>query len=487
MLIRGCEIDGVPRDVRIAAGRIATIAPALAAAPGEPVREARRGALLPGLNDHHAHLFAAAAALRSVHCGPPHVRDAAALGAALAAAGGDGWLRGVGYHESVAGPLDRRALDRFVPDRPARVQHRSGACWVLNGAAIAQLGLDAGVDAIGVERDAAGRATGRLFRLDAWLRERVPREAVSLRALSQRLARCGVSGVTDAGADNDASTLAAFTAARARGELLQRVRVMGSEALPEASGDVESAELKILLDERALPELSALRDRIARAHHARRAVAIHCVTRAELLFALAALGDAGTIPGDRLEHASVAPPETIPRIRELGLTVVTQPSFIAERGDQYASDVELADRPWLYRARAFLAAGVPLAAGSDAPYSEPDPWRAMRAACRRRSEGGRSLGSAEALTPEEALALFTSPLAEPWAPPPRLAPGAPADLCLLRAPWSHARRELSAALVAVTWRAGAVIWDEACSAAGPCAQREAPARSAPGEASGVEP
>jgi predicted amidohydrolase YtcJ len=260
---------------------------------------------------------------------------------------------------------------------------------------------------------------------------------------------------------------------------------MGVESLRESRGEVESAEQKIVLDERALPELPALCACIARAHRARRAVAIHCVTRAELLFALAALAEAGSLAGDRLEHASVAPPETIPRIFALGLTVVTQPSFIAERGDQYASDVEPADRPWLYRARAFLAAGVPLAAGSDAPYSEPDPWRAMRAACERRSERGRVLGSAEALAPEEALALFTSPLSAPGAPPQRLAPGAAADLCLLRVSWTQARRSLSADHVAATWRAGIPIWDEAMSDASSCARSDAAPKRASAQASGA--
>ena len=47
-----------------------------------------------------------------------------------------GWLRGVAYHESVAGPLDRDRLDAWVADRPLRVQHRSGALWMLNSAGI---------------------------------------------------------------------------------------------------------------------------------------------------------------------------------------------------------------------------------------------------------------------------------------------------------------------------------------------------------------
>ena len=169
MLIRRCEVAGAPCDVRIADGRIAAIAPALARLPGEILRDAGGGALLPGLSDHHVHLFAAAAALNSVRCGPPQVRSASELAAALLGTPGTGWLRGVGYHESVAGALDRVALDRWLPVRPARIQHRTGALWMLNSAAVAVIGLDAGVDAPGVERDARGRATGRLFRLDAWL------------------------------------------------------------------------------------------------------------------------------------------------------------------------------------------------------------------------------------------------------------------------------------------------------------------------------
>ncbi len=462
MLIRQCEVAGRLCDVRIVGGFITAIAASLVRDAGEIAREARGGALLPGLSDHHLHLFAAAAALSSVRCGPPQLRAASELAAALVGAPGAGWLRGVGYHESVAGSLDRAALDRWLPARPARIQHRSGALWMLNSAAIAVLGLDAGVDAPGVERDASGRATGRLFRLDAWLGARLPRSSeLGLGAISAQLARCGVVAVTDTGADNGAGALASIAAAQRSGALRQRVLLMGSEELPAANArELARGALKLLLDERALPELSGFSARIARAHAASRAVAIHCVTRAELVFALAAFSEAGTQRGDRIEHASVAPPELLRPLRQLGLAVVTQPSFVRERGDEYLAEVEPADRPWLYRARAFLAAGIPLAGGSDAPYSEPDPWRAMRAAVARRTERGRALGSAEALTPEEALALFSSPLETPGSPAPPLTPGARADLCLLRAPWAEARRELSAGLVAATWRDGTLIWSD---------------------------
>jgi predicted amidohydrolase YtcJ len=334
------------------------------------------------LHDHHIHLFAAAAALASARCGPPEVRDAASLARALGAQPPDarGWVRGFGYHESVSGPLDRTALDALRADAPVRVQHRTGQLWVLNSRALEALGLDgagagrgyrAEPDAPGLESDGTGRATGRLFRADAWLRARLGPEAPpSLAELGRRLAALGVSAVTDATAGNGAAELAAFAAAQARGELPPRVVAMGTLALSEAEPPpgIEIGPVKIHLAEDALPcpdECIAL----VRAAHARgRAVAVHCTTRAELIFALAALEAAGVRPGDRLEHCHVAPPECIAWIARLGLTVCVQPALVAARRADWAREVELRDRPWLAPLAALRAAGVPLLAGSDAPY-----------------------------------------------------------------------------------------------------------------------
>ena len=110
--------------------------------------------MVPGLHDHHIHLLALAAARRSVVLGPPTVTDAATFDAVVraAAASGTGWVRGIGYHETVAGPLDRDRLDALAPHRPARVQHRSGSMWVLNTAAIDAAGID-GLFVDGIERD----------------------------------------------------------------------------------------------------------------------------------------------------------------------------------------------------------------------------------------------------------------------------------------------------------------------------------------------
>jgi len=460
MLIRRAEVEGQLRDVRLADGRIAAIAERLATREGEAAIDAEGGALLPGLHDHHVHLLSLAAALGSVACGPPAVSDRSALAASLRAARGD-FLRGVGYHESVAGPLDRVSLDGLVPDRPARLQHRSGALWMLNSRAIDRLGLDRGADAPGVERDPAGRATGRLFRLDAWLRDRLgPSVPPDLAPVGRLLARCGVTGVTDATADTDASALALLEAAVASGALPQRLAVMGGAALPApAHPGIARAQVKLVLDDAALPGFEALCAAIVDAHARGRGVAIHCVGRAELVLAARALAEAGPDADDRLEHASLAPPELVALVAATGATVVTQPHFLEERGDDYLREVEARDLPWLYRGRAWIEAGVRLAGGSDAPFGSPDPWRAVRAAVRRRTRAGATLGEDERLAPERALALFLGPLGDPGGPPRRVALGAPADLCLLDRPWRSAREAPSSAHVRATWRAGRLVHD----------------------------
>jgi predicted amidohydrolase YtcJ len=173
--------------------------------------------------------------------------------------------------------------------------------------------------------------------------------------------------------------------------------------------------------------------------------------------AVAAFAAAGARAGDRIEHAAVAPPEVAAELARLPLTVVTQPNFVRERGDAYLAEVESRDLPWLYRCRGWLDAGVSLGGGTDAPFGHADPWRAMAAAVDRASESGARLAPEEALSPERALALFTTHPSDPGGPPRAVAEGAAADLCLLDAPWREVRRALSSRHVRASFRAGEVI------------------------------
>ncbi len=379
MLIRrGCLPDGHVADIRVDE-RIIEIADGLDPLDSEQVLDADGAAVLPGLHDHHLHLRAMAAALDSLPVGPPQVRTKTQLAQALATAvpGPDGWIRAVGYHASVAGELDREQLDTLVADTPLRIQHRSGAMWILNSAGLARVGL-------------ADHPDGRLHSADEWS-DALPRRETAVADITHRLIEYGVTGVTDATPDLTAEDVVTLSVAHRRGEIPQRLHFL-------APGK------RILHDDRLdVDELTAW---VADHHDDDIPVALHCVTHAQLVVAVAALRSAGGHPRDRIEHAAVVPDDMVADLVDLEVTVVTQPNFVAERGEHYLRDVPADEHPWLWRVASLLRAGIPMAASTDAPFGGMDPWAAMRAAVDRTTAGGEVLGPDERISAHEALRLF---------------------------------------------------------------------------------
>ncbi|MDQ0466892.1 putative amidohydrolase YtcJ [Caulobacter ginsengisoli] len=435
LLIRDVRVEGqAGRDVRIRRGRIVEIGEALGGR--EPVLDGAGGWLVPGLIDHHLHLLAWAAMQRSVRLDRLAGREPV-LARALAAAPGEGWVRAVGYHDSLCGPLDRERLDRWVSHRPVRVQYSTGSLWVLNSAALA-LVLKGPLPPC-VELDETGRATGRIWRGDAWLRGRLADSPPSLAGIGAQLAAWGVTGVTDASAATGPAEAALLAQAVRSGALPQRLTLMSAGPLEEPDdGAFALGPVKLLLDEHSLPDFDELGARFAEARARGRRIAVHCVTAVELAFILAAFETFGARPGDRLEHGGIIPEDAIPTLARLGLTVVTQPAFVGERGDRYLADVDPVDQPDLYRCASLLRAGVRVAGSSDAPYASADPWAAIRAAAWRLTPTCRLLGGEERLSPAQALDLFLGARDDPGGPPRRVAVGALADLCLMTAPAERA-------------------------------------------------
>ena len=136
---------------------------------------------------------------------------------------------------------------------------------------------------------------------------------------------------------------------------------------------------------------------------------------------------------DRIEHAGIVPPGYADQLARLGLAVVTQPGFIAARGDWYEREVAPGEQAWLYPVASLLRAGVTVAAGTDAPFGPANPWDCVAAAVTRQTPGGHVLGPAERVTARTALAMFLA-APETCGTPRTVSPGQPADLCLLHGP-----------------------------------------------------
>jgi predicted amidohydrolase YtcJ len=177
---------------------------------------------------------------------------------------------------------------------------------------------------------------------------------------------------------------------------------------------------------------------------------------AEVLVAIEAIGRAGALPGDRLEHASELPRHADAQVRALGLTVVTQPNFVAERGEQYLDDVPAAEHHELWRVASLLRAAVPVALSTDMPFGDDDPWKAMRAAVHRTTGRGSVLGVEECVSPRDALTMFFGEADAPVAQR-RIAPGQPGDLCILTAAPAEVLSELDSSMVRATIVAGNVV------------------------------
>lgn len=459
MLIRhATDLAGRRCELLIRDGRIAAMADRLEER-GATVIDAGGGLVIAGLRDHHLHLYAEAVRGRSLACEAASVGGREGLARALRCARPDaqGWIRGVGFHPEELGALSRDDLDAWRGDCPVRIQHASGRLWYCNSAAIRALGD-------GPWRIEQGINTGELPDADAWLRDRLGGTVPDLSELSAQMARFGVVAVTDTGPRNDAQTLRQLRAAFARGELRQRVLMMGDASLDALwprqvrwFRGVRPGPHKFHLLESDLPDLDVLVAAIRASHQCGRPVAFHCVSRTELVFALAALESAGSLAGDRIEHGGVCPAELIPELRRLGLTVVSQPGFIASRGDRYVAEVDADDLPHLYRLGTLLRANVGLAGSSDAPHGDLNPWRGMAAAVDRLTAAGALLGGDERVTPEQALGLYSGDLLCPRQPL-TLSRGGWADLCVLDRPWSQLRENLARAQVLMSLSRGQPVW-----------------------------
>ncbi|WDL95458.1 amidohydrolase [Alicyclobacillus sp. ALC3] len=162
-----------------------------------------------------------------------------------------------------------------------------------------------------------------------------------------------------------------------------------------------------------------LTERVQQARRLGFPVAIHCIGDAALDAVLTALERAGRptraitpVARDRIIHAELVRPDLLHRMARLGESAVidVQPRFVPSDfpwvADRLGPERAASVGAW----RTMRARGLHLAGGSDAPIEPVSPLLGVHAAVTRRQPDGTEPGYnlAEALTPVEAIQLFTS-------------------------------------------------------------------------------
>ena len=443
-------------------GRISQLIDRRGDAPRTDYREDGRGrTVIPGMIDSHAHVMGLGLSLLSLDLSDTRsLAEAQAKIAAYAAEHpGRPWIIGRGWNQETWG-LGRfptaAELDAAVADRPVWLERVDGHAGWANSAALAAAGVtDSTADPAGgrIERLAGGRAPSGVL-VDAAMplvASHVPAprpEDMDLAfVLAQELLlKNGVTAVTDMG--TSAEDWMTFRRAGDEGRLRMRIMSYASDVptMQLIGGPKPSAWLyddklrmngiKIYLDG-ALGSRGAwlkapyaddpgnsglrlingahLRNLMSRAAIDRFQVAVHAIgdaANAEVLDAIDEMSE--TYGGDRrwrVEHAQVVDPADIARFAAHGTIASMQP--VHQTSDRLMAEARLGpDRlAGAYAWRSLLAAGVPLAFGSDAPVEAPNPIEGLAVAISRTDAAGEPFGGwrpAETLSREQALAAYTA-------------------------------------------------------------------------------
>ena len=399
--------------------------------------------LVPGFNDAHIHITAFASNLLSIDCSPasvasiPEIQEK--IGRAVQLTPRGTWIKGAGYNEFNLAEHrhpNRHDLDRVAPYHPVKLTHRSLHACVLNSLGLTLAGVCVETpDPQGglIDRElGTGEPSGLLFGMNSYLNEKVipplgeKELRQGVRLANQSLLSLGITSVQDATVRNGFQQWETFRKFKKSGELVPRISMMlGLHALDDLKqgglyygyGDngLRLGAVKFTLDEtrgQLNPSQEELNDGVLRAHQAGFQVAIHAVEEGTVEAAAIALeGCWRRSPlgerRQRVEHCSVCPPPLLRRLKAVKALVVTQPTFIYYSGERYLNDVPEAQLPWLYRTGSFLKSGLKPAASSDCPVVPCNPLVGVYAAVTRKTESGQVISPEQAVSPEEALRMYT--------------------------------------------------------------------------------
>jgi len=282
-----------------------------------------------------------------------------------------------------------------------------------------------------IERDLkTGEPTGLLFRMGGFLSRKIPpvenlQLDQGIKVANDEILSMGITSVQDASSHNGIEQWKMFRRWKEKGFLKPRVVMMlGTEAFSvyrkqDFEPQLDKSQLrlggvKIIIDEttgRLKPDQTELNGMVLRIHQAGFQACLHAVEEKTVETAYSAIEHAlrkspKSDHRHRIEHCSVCPPSLARKLADLGIMVVTQPSFIYYSGDRYLRTFPAEELKHLYPIRTLLKSGVKVAASSDCPIAPANPMTGIYASSSRMTETGERVLPEEKITPEQALRMY---------------------------------------------------------------------------------
>ena len=408
---------------------------------GTQIIDCQGKTVLPGFIDSHCHPLAMASQLLSVDCGPRAVSSIAGIQERLRQRANQTpkgkWIKATGYHEFYLAEKrhpNRWELDRAVPNHPVKLTHQSGHACVLNSLALQLLDITIETpepEGAIIDRDLeSGEPNGILFEMNTYVDSRIPplsdadlEKGAGL--ADQELLSHGITSVQDASWGDALRRWNLLHRFKERGQLRPRVSMMiGIEEVGEWEAakikaeefpDLRQSGVKVVIHTTTgvlNPPQEELNKLVFDVHRRNYQVAIHAVELETVEAAVTALEHAlrkEPRPGHRhrIEHCSICPPPLLHRIKAVGAMVVTQPPFVLYNGDRYLATVDPEEQPWLYAIGSLRAAGIRVAGSSDAPVVPVSPMMGIYSAVTRMTQTNRAVSTKEAVSIQDALALYT--------------------------------------------------------------------------------
>ncbi len=419
--------------------------------------------VVPGFNDAHHHLLLLGHWLTQIDCSFPTVHSIteiiAAVGERVAMTPESEWIQGRGYDDNKLAEHrhpNRWDLDAVAPNHPVLIRNASGHMCVVNSLGLRIAGITAETEvpfggAIEIDRT-TGEPTGLLQEAAQSLIPLpfIPTEHAALRRCldiaSKAYLSAGITSSQEAGIFSTPE-FTVFQQAWAEGTLPLRTYLMIRQQFLESLeklgvftgfGDdrLRIGCFKLLADGSLIGRTAAvsepfledpspdnlglammpqaeLDDLIWRGHSAGWQVAIHAIGDRGIEMCLDGFERAlDRLPRHdhrhRIEHCGILRPDLIQRIRDMGVVPVGQPPFVYEFGDGFLRHLGRERSQLTYALRTVLDAGIPLAASSDSPVSSFQPLLGIKLAVTERTSNGTAFAPAEAISVEEAIALYTS-------------------------------------------------------------------------------